>query len=297
MAWFVRSDASKSLDSGRKTARPDSGRARTIGQLRLWRSLPVQDYPGRGAYLARLGRPVRPPTRPAPTRPPAFPPARPNSARARIPAAGSRVLLGPLHGPLGGAGFICCFQERTVPHTSARLARVAHCPKRALPRVGLRALPCPAPMVPGPSPPCLARQSAARPNLSGPACPAPPHRARPGPAPPSHPGPAAPRRPRARPRPRGRGNLVRAHCPARSRPQTSRGPRRPLRAAGMRAAPRLPCGWSLARSRVVQTSDLARAAQTAPGRRRAGRSQAAMRMVVGDGAVRAFGEAPAGCSR
>ena len=59
-----------------------------------------------------------------------------------------------------------------------------------------------------------------------------------------------------------------------------------------RAAPRLPSGWSL------QTSDLARAARTAAARaRRAGRSQAALRMVVGDGAVRAYGEAPAGCSR
>jgi len=173
MAWFARSDASKSLDSGRKTAVRaliPGGRAQ---QLRLWRSLFRAHYFGRGR---------RPPAR-LPSRPP----------------------------------------DRTA---------------------GLRTLPYPD----GPSPPRLARQtrSAARPNLSWTACqsPAPPHRARPGPAPPSPPGPAAPRRPRARPRPRGRGNLVRAHCPARSRPQTSRGPRRPLRAAGARAAPRLPCGWS-----------------------------------------------------
>jgi hypothetical protein len=40
-------------------------------------------YPGRGAYSARLGRPVRPPTLPTPARPPAFQTARPNGARAR----------------------------------------------------------------------------------------------------------------------------------------------------------------------------------------------------------------------
>ena len=40
-------------------------------------------YPGRGAYSARLGRPVRPPTLPTPARPPAFQTARPNGGRAR----------------------------------------------------------------------------------------------------------------------------------------------------------------------------------------------------------------------
>jgi hypothetical protein len=208
MAWFVRSDASKSLDSGRKKlgALIPGGRARSdncgCGEAYSGLSWPRRILSAAGA--------ARPPADSPGAHPPACLPARPTEqrARARIPAAGSRVLLGPLHGPLGGAGFICCFQERTVPHTSARLARVAHCPKRALPRVGLRALPCPAPMVPGPSPPCLARQSAARPNLSGPACPAPPHRARPGPAPPSP--PAAPRRPRALPL---RAALARARGP------------------------------------------------------------------------------------
>ena len=208
MAWFVRSDASKSLDSGRKTARPESGRARTIGQLRLWRSLPVQDYPGRGAYLARLGRPVRPPTRPAPTRPPAFPPARPNSARARASLRQARACCSARCTPAARRGWAALVlsaafksaQCRTPAHGwhASPTAQSAHC----------RAWACAAPMVPGPFPPRLARQSAARPNLSGPACPAPPHRARPGPAPPSP--PAAPRRPRALPL---RAALARARGP------------------------------------------------------------------------------------
>ena len=58
MAWFARSDASKSLDSGRKTALRaliPGGRAQ---QLRLWRSLFRAHYFGRGrrppAHLPRV---------------------------------------------------------------------------------------------------------------------------------------------------------------------------------------------------------------------------------------------------
>ncbi len=68
--------------------------------------------------------------------------------------------------------------------------------------------------------------------------------------------------------------------------QTSRGPRGPRRPHGSHGPRGQPPGC-LVRSRAVQTSDLARAARTAAARaRRAGRSQAAVRMVVGNGAVR-----------
>jgi hypothetical protein len=223
MAWFVRSDASKSLDSGRKTARPDSGRARTIGQLRLWRSLPVQDYPGRGAYLARLGRPVRPPTRPAPTRPPAFPPARPNSARARASLRQARACCSARCTPAARRGWAALVLSAAFKsaqcHTPAHgwraspTAQSAHC----------RAWACAAPMVPGPYPPRLARQTERGPpqpvwpRLS---CPAPPCPARTSPAQP--PGPCRSAPPSRAPVPpgsgRGAGHSPRGLSPPAQRP-------------------------------------------------------------------------------
>ena len=278
MAWFVRSDASKSLDSGRKKlgALIPGGRARSdncgCGEAYSGLSWPRRILSAAGA--------ARPPADSPGAHPPACLPARPTEqrARARIPAAGSRVLLGPLHGPLGGAGFICCFQERTVPHTSARLARVAHCPKRALPRVGLRgpdgARGSPAPPRPAslgrarPAPTCLAPLVLPRPTVPGQDQPRPAPRALPlraalararGPGVgETWSGRTVPRGPDLRPRagradrsgPPACGPLPgcpadgASRGPAWSRPQISRGPRRPLRAAGARAAPRLPCGWS-----------------------------------------------------
>jgi hypothetical protein len=130
MAWFARSDASKSLDSGRKTAVRaliPGGRAQ---QLRLWRSLFRAHYFGRGRRPpARL--PSRPPDRTAGLRTLPYPdgPSPPRLARqtrsaarpnlswtaCQSPAPPHRARPGPAPPSPPGPAAPCCPRARPRP--------------------------------------------------------------------------------------------------------------------------------------------------------------------------------------
>jgi hypothetical protein len=192
MAWFARSDASKSLDSGRKTAVRaliPGGRAQ---QLRLWRSLFRAHYFGRGRRPpARL--PSRPPDRTAGLRTLPYPdgPSPPRLARQTRSAARPN-LSGPLARVLPrppGPAAPCCPRARGPGVGAGRAGE----PAQGQARRGAPPAPrCPAPQR-GRSRPAPLRPASSRPPAERPAtCPARPAPSRPRPAAPPR-GPAPPR--------------------------------------------------------------------------------------------------------